>query len=150
MKTLAFNSEEISFRTGKASSRPAVITPIHSADDERAYFSIIVTFICAESGDSREDVEVTATELVTYARQVGRRLLLVPFVHLSSEPAQPERALELIREVAKLLQQTDRLAGCLGFGYHKALILRWATLEHEGSVIFRDSRYFRRRETKHA
>ena len=148
MKSLIFNTAEISFQIGDPSSRPNGIRPSDSESDAETFSKIAVAFLCIEIDDHSEDVSFMAENLVTYSRMVGRGILLVPFSHLSATPeTSQDTALQLINSVSRQLSESNCLEGVGGFGRQKALIAKWITLSHEGSVVFRDSKF--RRSSSH-
>jgi threonyl-tRNA synthetase len=63
----------------------------------------LVVFTSSEEGDTKEVVESAKQEIMNIAKQVkASRIVIYPFVHLSSSPAKPDVALELLKEMEKL------------------------------------------------
>lgn len=140
MKCLIFNTKEISFTKGESSGRPPGITPIPSDADYQTYYNIVVAFVCAEANDNNDDISTIANELLRYHNMVGKKILVVPFVHLSCNVA-VQGGYQYIKQLSKILEEKCILEGILGFGYHRSLIAKWISLNHKGSVAFRDSKY---------
>jgi len=142
LRSLIFNTAEISFQIGDSSTRPKGIKRLDSDCDARTFREIAVAFLCVETDDCTEDASSMAESLVSYSLMVNRAILLVPFSHLSATPATIQDAtLHLINIVSKRLGESNCLEGVGGFGQHKAMIAKWITLSHGGSVAFRDSKY---------
>jgi hypothetical protein len=147
MRCLIFNTQEISWTNGEPSDRPAGIRPMRSNSDLSTFHMIAVAFLCIEADDDEMDASCIANELMQYSDMVGRKILIVPFVHLTSNPAKPEAATRYIGLVSETLKKKQLLEATIGFGFHKALVAKWITISHKGSVAFRDSRYFNKDKT---
>jgi hypothetical protein len=155
LRSLIFNTKEIHFIVGPESDRPEGIAPIRSEDDFVKHQDVAVAFLCVEEGDTEKDAFIIVTELLGYAKRLGRKILLVPFVHLTSTPAPKEISVPLIELISDKLRANDALSGTGGFGFRKALIARWVTLLRGprkggvgGEVAYRDSRYSTARQSR--
>lgn len=144
MKTIIFNTDEISFKLGPKSNRPNNINPVKSTDDFKKYDNVAVVFLCIEAIDQKDDASIMVNEILKYSSMVGRQILIVPFVHLTSHPASSDKAMELIQFISNELKSKGILEGTGSFGYHKSVIAKWVTLTHKGGdVVYRDSRYIK-------
>ena len=84
----------------------------------------LVAFCSAEEGDDEGVAEKTAKEIDDVARQVKTKTIVIyPFVHLTSKPARPQAALEIVKKVESLLHgsyETHRAP----FGWYKSFSLK--------------------------
>lgn len=124
MKSIIFNTDEISFTVGSESDRPNNIHPFESNTDYKTFRKVAVAFLCVEDDDLELDAFAIVKEFLKYSRMVGRKILVIPFVHLTSRPASPKRAVDFIRLVSKTLEERNVLEGTGGFGFHKSLIAK--------------------------
>jgi len=142
MRCLLFTTEEISFKTGQPSDRPIGICSKPSPDDETVFQDVVVSFLCVEAGDTALDAQKMAEEIRKFSADlVKRRVLLVPFAHLSNSLAKQPDLDILFEEVATSLDKCGLLKGRLGVGFHRSLLSRWETRKHKCSVAFRDSKH---------
>lgn len=142
MKILIFNTKEIKFVLGEKSNRPLGIEPHRTKDDGLTHFNVAICFVCVESGDTKQDVDVIVQEILKYYEMTNKKILLIPFAHLSSfGETNADKAKKSIEEVRVKIKDYGILAGVSGFGYHKSLIAKWMTFAHPGDVAFRDSKY---------
>lgn len=142
MKCILFSTERIEFRRGSPSNRPRSIVPESAAGETGVYSDLVVAFLCIEDNDTDVDAGALADDICAYGTQLGRRVLLVPFVHLTSQPClSPERRAQLWRIIEAHLKLQNLLHARLADGYDRALIARWETKDHKCGVAFRDSRH---------
>ncbi len=79
----------------------------------------LVVFVSVEDGDSEKTVKNAAGEILDVAEQVGaKRVVLYPFVHLSSKPASPGIAFELLKALEKELGRSIEVHRA-PFGWYK-------------------------------
>lgn len=84
----------------------------------------LVAFSSAEEGDDERVVEPAAAEIAAVAKQVeAKRIVIYPFVHLSSKPARPATALKIVRGMEENLK-SDFEVWRSPFGWYKAFSLR--------------------------
>ena len=84
----------------------------------------LVAFCSAEEGDDESVVQKTADEISKVAKQVNTKTVVVyPFVHLTSRPAKPQTALEIVKKIEALLRN-DYEVHRAPFGWYKSFELK--------------------------
>ncbi len=84
----------------------------------------LVVFCSAEDGDNEEVVAPVSAEIVKVAKQVeATRIVLYPFVHLTSTPSYPNVALRLIKEIEGSLRDNFEVHRA-PFGWYKSFSLK--------------------------
>lgn len=144
MKALIFHSRSIAISEADLSTRPPGIIELSERADDLRLENVAAAFVCVEADDGARDLELIGDAIGEYSRNIGRQVLLVPFVHLSSAVAEPAAAKALLEGLRLLLQRRSILAATAGFGSHKVMEINgWVTRAHPGDVAFRDSRFDR-------
>jgi threonyl-tRNA synthetase len=84
----------------------------------------LVAFCSAEEGDNEQVAKDSAASIRDVAEQVkAKRIVVYPFVHLSTKPAQGSVALDLIKKIAADLEK-DHDVHRAPFGWYKAFDLK--------------------------
>jgi hypothetical protein len=142
LRALIFHTRSISILEGELSTRPIGIRKHSEQRQDLHLENVAAAFVCIEKGDRTPDSDVIRNEIVEYASRVNRKVLLIPFAHLSSTAAAPAKARSMLTKLSEQLSDRRLLAGAAGFGSHKVLkIADWVTKAHPGDVAFRDSRF---------
>ncbi|MEM4390112.1 MAG: threonine--tRNA ligase [Candidatus Micrarchaeia archaeon] len=85
----------------------------------------LVAFCAVEEGDDEAAAARAAEEIDGVAEQVkADRVVLYPWVHLTSRPARPDRALALLAQVAALLEEMEYEVTRAPFGWYKSFSLK--------------------------
>jgi len=85
----------------------------------------LVVFTSVEKGDSVKIAEAYAEEVMKVAEQVKtKNIVLYPYVHLTSNPASPSVAMEVLHEGEKLLKEKGYSVKHAPFGWYKAFTLK--------------------------
>ena len=118
MKILTTHADFIEFQ---ALSK-ALKTAEEVSMDKKRVDECLVVFSSIEDGDTQEVVEQAKAEIVKIAKQVkADKLVIYPFVHLSSKPAKPDVALTFLKEMEKIEgYQVSRAP----FGWYKSFNLK--------------------------
>lgn len=96
MKILTIHSDFIEFQP----LTKAIKTAEAVAEEKRRIEDCLVVFTSVEDSDTKGVIEDTKTEIAAVADQVkAKRIVIYPFVHLSSKPAKPAAALEFLKEL---------------------------------------------------
>lgn len=120
MRILLTHSDFIEYEAKKKAIENA--EPIQV--DKHRIEECLVVFTSAEDGDDDSVVEKTVKEIKDVAHQVGAaRIVLYPFVHLSSRPARPQRAFEMLKQIEDELRK-DREVYRAPFGWYKGFTLK--------------------------
>ncbi|MEM2974687.1 MAG: threonine--tRNA ligase [Candidatus Micrarchaeia archaeon] len=99
MKILTIHSDFIEFQPLTKAIKAAETV----ADEKKRIDDCLVVFTSIEEGDDEGVIENTKREIVAVAEQVkAKRIVIYPFVHLSSKPAKPGMALEYLKELEKI------------------------------------------------
>ncbi len=84
----------------------------------------LVVFTSSEDGDDEEIAEKTVKEIESVAKQVNsERIVVYPFVHLTSKPAKPDVALRLLNKIETDLKK-DYEVHRAPFGWYKSFNLK--------------------------
>lgn len=96
----------------------------------------LVAFCSAEEGDDELVAQKTVEEIKSVAEQVRTKTIVVyPFVHLSSKPAKPSVALDLVKKIESSLKK-DYEVHRAPFGWYK--VLNFKTKGHPLSELSRE------------
>jgi threonyl-tRNA synthetase len=108
----------------------------HEAGEEADFEEALVVFVAVEPGDE-DKINHAAKEVRHLARRADvKRIVVNPFVHLTSEPAQPGEAHEDSERLAERLRETfDGEVAYTSFGWYKAF--RIDVRGDEASMFFR-------------
>lgn len=83
----------------------------------------LVVFTSAEEGDDYTVVVKAVDEIEKVAKRVSAdRIVVYPFVHLSSRPAKPDLALNLVKDIASELEKNNEVYRA-PFGWYKSFDL---------------------------
>lgn len=92
--------------------------------DKERVEECLVAFCSAEEGDDDSVAEKTAKEISDIAEQVKTKTVVVyPFVHLTSRPAKPAAALNIVRQIEAALLSSYEVHRA-PFGWYKAFTLK--------------------------
>ncbi len=106
----------------------------------------LVVFSSAEEGDDERVIEPTVEEIKKVAGQVeAKRIVVYPFVHLSSKPARPHTALKIVKGIEEALRK-DYEVWRSPFGWYKAFELKCKG--HPLSELSRDIKPGQKKEEK--
>jgi threonyl-tRNA synthetase len=120
MRILLTHSDFIEYEAKKKATENA--EPIQVANHR--IDECLVVFTSAEEGDDDTVIDKTVKEIKDVASQVGAGVIVVyPFVHLSSRPAKPARALEIVKKIESELKK-DKEVYRAPFGWYKAFTLK--------------------------
>ncbi len=93
-------------------------------DKRKRYEEVLVVFVAVEEGDSKESAKLLAEESRKIAAQLHTdQILLYPLVHLTSNPAPPSLAKEMLLEAEKLLSSEFKVDHA-PFGWYKSYTIR--------------------------
>ena len=93
-------------------------------EDKERVEDCLVAFCSAEEGDDDSVVKKTAEEIAKVAEQVHTKTVVVyPFVHLTSTPAKPAAALDIVKRVEGALKK-DYETHRAPFGWYKSFSLK--------------------------
>lgn len=99
MKILTIHSDFIEFEP----LFKAIKTAEEVVKEKKRVEECLVVFTSIEEGDDRGVIENTKKEIANVANQVkANKIVIYPFVHLSSKPAKPGTALELLKELENI------------------------------------------------
>jgi threonyl-tRNA synthetase len=80
----------------------------------------LVLFTAVEEGDSEETVREAVADVKVFLEKIkGRRILIYPYAHLSSNLAKPREALRIIKEMEKRAVEADLEVHRAPFGWNK-------------------------------
>jgi threonyl-tRNA synthetase len=99
----------------------------------------LAVFSCIEKDDSAKDVTDAKEEICKTMHSIKstRKIVLVPFVHLSENIAPPEKAIMLLGKLHSQLESAGFDTYSVSFGYHKTFELHFKGHGHPLAVAFR-------------
>jgi len=120
MKILLIHSDFIEYEP-----KTKAIATAEKAEKEKIKIKdCLVVFSSAEEGDDKSIVPKVKEEVQNVANQVkAKRIVIYPFVHLSSKPAKPSLALELLKDLEKSLKDNFEVHRA-PFGWYKSFDIK--------------------------
>src|SRR5689334_16417443 len=105
MKTLNLHCDYIKFKAlKKALKNIEEIAPGQLLEGESKECLVVLTAV--EKGDNEDIVKKVIADVISVAGQVNaKNVVLYPYAHLSSNLASPSKAIELMNNIAKGLQE---------------------------------------------
>lgn len=143
MKILLIHSDFIEFEAKEKALKSAenIDKKKHRIED------CLVVFTSTEKSDSIEIVEKACNEIISVAEQVGaRRIVVYPFVHLTSTPSDPSTALKIISSIESALKAKNYEVHHAPFGWYKSFDIKCKG--HPLSELSRDISLHERIEKK--
>lgn len=100
---------------------------------------MLAVFTCVERDDDLREVEEAAEEIHNMIQVVKstRRVVIVPFVHLSESIAPPEKAIMILHQLDSKLRSLNLNVDTISFGYHKGFEFHYRSYGHPTAVAFR-------------
>lgn len=84
----------------------------------------LVVFCSSEQGDTKDNAEKAVSEIKDVAEQVKtKKIVIYPFVHLTSKPAKPDDALEALKLIETMLKK-DYAVSRAPFGWYKSFTIK--------------------------
>jgi threonyl-tRNA synthetase len=95
--------------------------------EKKRYEELLVVFTAVEEGD--EDVSSIAEKLTSEVENIAnqvktKRILLYPFVHLTSKPSAPRIAIKVLQKAEELLKKKGFDVSRAPFGWYKAFNIK--------------------------
>jgi threonyl-tRNA synthetase len=100
-----------------------------------------VTFVCVEQRDDKGTPAAALREISALADMIKPKngIVIIPFAHLSSELADPQKARATVADLAELVGNELPRVSVASFGTHKDFYLEsMLAYGHAGSVAFRE------------
>jgi threonyl-tRNA synthetase len=134
VKLLCLHADRFAYRFDHPT--PGADEHEHEAGEQAAFEEALVVFVAVEPGDEGK-INHAAKEVRHLARRANvRRIVVNPFVHLTSEPASPDEAHGDSERLAERLRETfDGEVVYTSFGWYKAF--RIDVRGDEASMFFR-------------
>jgi len=124
MKILTIHSDFIEFEPVSK----AIKTAEEVKKERKRIENCLVIFSSVEKADEKDwqkTAERAVAEIEDIAGQIKeRRIVVYPFVHLSSTPSSPDVALKVVKEVEKLLKEKKYETYRAPFGWYKAFDIK--------------------------
>ena len=117
MKILLLDSEYLEYEAKKK----AIDNPEELKKEKDKIEDCLTVFACAEKGDSTGISKKAVKEIKDACSQIGKkRIVLYPWVHLSSNPSSPKKAMKIFSQIKKDLEKEDFEVHKSPFGWYKA------------------------------
>ena len=131
------------------STRPVGIRETLKAKSKDEFRRALAVFSCVEKDDTVKEVTNAKEEVYKTMHSIKstRKIVIVPFVHLSENIAPPEKAIRLLEELQSQLQSAKFDVHSISFGYHKTFELHFKGHGHPMAVAYRS--FPRDRPEKH-
>lgn len=139
MKVIEWHCEFLRFQDRRVSTRPSGIRGELNPRISGSYSNILALFVCVEKGDSIKEVKELVGDIQRRIDtvQIPRKLVIVPFVHLSSSIASPKEAKGVLGSLHTELRALGVEVDAVSFGYHKEFELNFKAYGHPMAVAFR-------------
>ena len=123
MKILSLHCDYIKFQAKKKAIKDAEV----ASDKETEVKEPLVILTAVEKSDEKNTDEISrklSKEISDIAKQVNsKNIVLYPYAHLSSNLANPQKALEILKMTEKLLSKDFKVTRA-PFGYYKSFELK--------------------------
>jgi len=146
MKLVIWHCKRLNYEDVRPSTKPSQLKDIGDLRKGKPkrekksgkFKDILAVFTCVETGDDSVNVKkaVEAIEAMLKMLNIPRKVIIVPFAHLSPRLALPKYAVERINELEAALIANNIETYKTSFGFHKDFQFRG--YGHPGSVAFRD------------
>ena len=124
MRALIIHANKFATRVVSESNKPFGIQSEVVNSPEHNMNNCIVAFFTVEKPDSENELGNLYNEIVKASTETGtKNLMIVPFVHLSNNIADPKKAKEFYENIMNKFRNADYIIGSSPFGYHKSLLL---------------------------
>lgn len=139
MKLLLWHCRELSYKDTIRSDRPQGIAKVQSERKSGHFVDVLAIFVSIEDIDSEHEVGEATDSIISTLDMLGSRkeVVIIPFAHLSKALAKPQKAVLLIADLRKRLENYSIATSVTSFGYHKEFSLTYEAFGHPGSVAFR-------------
>jgi threonyl-tRNA synthetase len=139
MKLLLWNCRDLKYKDTIPSDKPPGIATVQGERRSGHFINVLLAFTCIEEMDSELEVDEAVQSIISTLKMVGprREVVVIPFAHMSSNLADPRKAVSLISRIKSQLEGYDITVSVISFGYHKEFSLCYEGLGHPGSVAFR-------------
>lgn len=139
MRFILWHVEFLNFRDRRLSTRPFGIRKILKARSKGEFRNALAVFSCMEKEDTTNEIADAREEVCKLIRSIKttRKIVIVPFVHLSENVASPEAAMMLLEELRSQLQSAGFDVYMVSFGYHKTFELHFKGHGHPLAVAYR-------------
>ncbi len=104
--------------------KPALRNPEPAEEGRQRMENALVVLTAIERGDTEEEIKEAAESVKDVCQRVGvSRVVVYPWVHLTSQPEKPGRALELTKRFAEEIERLGLEVRRAPFGWYKAFAL---------------------------
>jgi len=148
LKLLLWHCQHVKYEDRRPSTRPEKVKHLSRTKGSATFADVLVVFTCVESIDDQTYVDFAVKEILTNLEMIGGKkdVVIIPFVHLSSDIAQPQTAIDIIHGIIDSLRATGVTVHEVSFGFHKDFELHFKGYGHPGSVCFRSIPYRKKGE----
>jgi len=122
MKLLSIHSDFFEYETRKkAIKNPEKVTEENKKGRMEECLSVFMSIEKIDESDTTKSAEKAVEDIKKNSEQVNtKNIMLYPFAHLSSDLAQPNKALEVINKIEKLLKKEEYNVKRAPFGWYKS------------------------------
>ena len=127
------------FGDKRVSNRPVGIRETLKARSRGEFRNALAVFSCIERDDTENEVTDADGEVCRIMQSLGsaRKIVIVPFVHLSDNIAPPEKAVFILDALQSRLRFRGFDVSSISFGYHKTFELHFKAYGHPLAVAYR-------------
>lgn len=147
LKLILWHAKFLDYKDKRASTRPKGISKVRNTRSKGNYSNALAVFTCVEMNDTDKEVlkAVESIRKTIDLIQSTRKVVIVPFVHLSESIALPKDAKKILRALDSELRSSNLEVDTISFGYHKEFELHFRGYGHPLAIAFRS---FSRRITQ--
>ena len=137
MRALLLHANKFKSGIIEESNWPDGIEPEHKNQDIDEMSDCLVCLFCVEKEDGRKQLDEFYKEIIKTTEEIKTsNLMISPFVHLSSNIAEPSISKNVYDELVDKFKDTEYNIKTSHFGYHKNLMLD--VKGHPGSFRYRE------------
>ncbi len=127
------------YKDERVSTRPFGIREVLSKKNKGSFENALMVLTCVERDDDSKEIKEAVEEIRKTIQTIKstRKIVIVPFVHLSESIADPKKAIMVLQIVRSELISFNLDVDTISFGYHKGFELHFRGYGHPLAVAFR-------------
>ena len=127
------------YKDERVSTRPFGIREVLLKKNKGSFENALMVLTCVERDDDSKEIKEAVEEIrkTIQAIKSTRKIVIVPFVHLSESIADPKKAIMVLQTLRSELISFNLDVDTISFGYHKGFELHFRGYGHPLAVAFR-------------
>jgi len=128
MRMLLIHAEEFSFNVKEKAIKDAEPLDAELVSNKASLNNVLVAFITVERADENNPIEIAKLAVdnieEVYKKVNAKSIVVYPYAHLSSDLALPDKAIEILRNIAKEIKNRGYKVVKAPFGWYKEFKLK--------------------------